>query len=135
MVQSCLNDHTGTTSSLTKLLQLLPGEIKRWLDRASLLLSTTLPEEQTGRNIGLALLPIMDSLSHRFNGCEWSIPIRSRASVEDSDPWSGLFPALGSEGCYAEGWGNIQRGEKQIKLATKSSLFLFCPLLSAQGPR
>lgn len=134
MVQACLNDHTGTTSPLTKLLQLLPAEIKRWLDRASLS-STALPEEQTERNTGLALLPIMDSLSHRFNECEWSIPIRSRASVEDSGPWSGLFPALGSEGCYAEGWGNTQRGEKQIKLATKSSLFLFCSPLSAQGPR
>ena len=70
----------------------------------------------------------MDPLSHRFNGCEWSIPIRSRASVEDSGPWSGLFPALGSEGCYAEGWGNIQRGEKQIKLATNLLFSSFVPL-------
>lgn len=28
--------------------------------------------------------------------------------MEDSGTWNGLFPALGSEGWYAEGWGTYK---------------------------
>ena len=118
-LQSCSNDHTGTTCPLTKLLQLLPEEIKRRSHRASPLSSVTLLEGSTG----LAFLPMMDSLSHKFNRAEWSMPIRSRASVEDSGTWSGLFPALAGRGIACRKLGSTEGGEKQRKLWQQSLVF------------
>lgn len=129
-LQSCSDDHTGTMSPLNKVLQLRPEEIKQPSDRASPLSSVTLLERSTG----LAFFPMMDSLSHNFNRAEWSIPIRSRASVEDSGTWSGLFPALAGRGIVCRGAGEYSRG-RETKETTdiKSSLFLFSLPLSLLG--
>lgn len=77
---------------------------------------------------------MMDSISHNFNRAEWSIPIRSRASVEDSGTWSGLFPALAGRGTVCRGAGEYSRGrETKETPAIKSSLFLFSLPLSLLG--